>query len=299
MSPKQSAPATRIQNYGSGHGYFLDGAKVPGVTRIIGDGLPKPALLDWSAKMTAQFVVNRLTIDAEGRVLADDVVRDAYAWNRTRTRPERHSAGLDRLALEKILKDVRYADLDAASGKGTKVHEIATSLALGEDVDIPEELVGHVDAYSKFLDEWDPTDMLVERVVINRRWRYMGRFDLSAEFPTYGRGLLDIKTSRSGIFGEVALQLEGYDNAETMVVGYDDDNVAIEEPLPDHDWLGAVHVRADGYDVYRFERRPDTFRVFLYCKQIAEWLDRDNGSAATIRSDSLDPPAAPHLEVVS
>lgn len=287
----KAAPRTRIQNYGGGHGYFLDGEKIPGVTTIIGNGLPKPALLDWAGKMPAQFVVNRLRI-VDGHIIADDVVRDLYAWNDTRTRPERHDGPLDRLALEKILKDVRYADLDQASGKGTKVHNIATAQARGLEVDVPEELVGHVEAYERFLMEWDPTDMIIERVVINRRWRYMGRFDLSAVFRGYGRGLLDIKTSRSGIFSETALQLEGYDNCETMITGYDDQNppAAIEEPLPDHDWIGAVHVRADGYDVYRFERRPDTFRMFLYCQQLAAWLDRDTGGSASIRSQSLPRP---------
>jgi hypothetical protein len=249
--------------------------------------------------MTAQFVVNRLMISKDGHVLADDVVRDAYAWNRTRQRPERHAGGLDRLALEKILKDVRYADLDEAGGRGTEVHAAAALLADGIEIDVPEILIGHVESYIRFLDEWEPTYAVTERVVINRRWRYMGRFDLSADFAGYGRGLLDIKTSRSGVFGETALQLEGYANCETMVVGYDDNNIATEEPLPEYDWIGAVHVRADGYDVYRFERRPDTFRIFLYCKQIAEWLDYENGSARTIRSDSLDPPPQrPHLEVV-
>lgn len=289
------APRTRIQNHGSGHSYYLDGEKLPGVTTILGNGLPKPALLDWAGRMPAQFVVNRLQV-VDGHIHADEVVADLYAWNATRPRPERHNGPLDRLALEKILKDVRYADLDAASGKGTAVHGIATAQAHGLEVVIPDELAGHVESYQRFLDDWDPTDMIVERVVINRRWGYMGRFDLSAMFRRYGRGLLDIKTSRSGIFAETALQLEAYDNAETMIVGYDDDNQAIEEPVPQHDWIGAVHVRADGYDVYQFERRPDTFRVFLYCKQVGEWLDWKTGSAASIRSESLTAP--PHLEVV-
>lgn len=295
--PKAPPPPTRIQKSGSGHSYYLDNVKIPGVTTIIGNGLPKPALLDWSAKMTAQFVVNRLRM-VEGHINADDVVADAYAWNDIRTRPERHNGPLDRLALEKILKDMRYADLDAASGKGTRVHNIATAMAHGEPVEIPDELVGHVESYQRFLDEWDPTDAIVERVIINRRHRYMGRFDLSADFRRYGRGLLDIKTSRSGIFGETALQLEGYDHGETMIVGYDDADPPnpIEEPLPHHDWLGAVHVRADGYDVYRFERRPDTFPIFLYCQQIAEWLDWETGSSANIRSHALNRP--PTLEVV-
>ena len=67
-----------------------------------------------------------------------------------------------------------------------------------------------------------------------------------------------------------------------------------EIPMPAVDFVAAVHVRADGYDVYSFDietvQRPTTFDIFLYAKQVGEWLDWKNGPASRIKSDSLHPP---------
>lgn len=304
--PKPPKPDTRIQKSGNGHSYILDGIKAPGVTTILGDGVPKPALMNWSAEQCANFVVNRLGVlrlpDGTEHIVADDVVADALAWNATRTKPEPHPTGdrLPRLALAKILKDIRYRDLDEASGRGTEVHRLAHQLAHGEEVDVPDLLAGHVRSYIRFLEEWDPQGAMLERVIVNRRYRYMGRLDMIAYFaslPDYlsrqigkpdGWGLLDIKTSRSGIFAEVALQLEGYRHGETMLDG------DAEVPMPAVDFVGAIHVRADGYDVYTFdtnnEEPPTTFHHFLYAKQLGAWLDWKEGRASTIKSPSLPPP---------
>ena len=65
------------------------------------------------------------------------------------------------------------------------------------------------------------------------------------------------------------------------------------EVVGDFDFVAAIHVRADGYDVYAFdietENRPTTFEIFLYAKQVGDWLDMKEGAAATIKSDSLRP----------
>lgn len=275
------APATRLTKSGRGHTYYLDGEKVPGVTTILSNGIPKPGLIGWGAGTVADFVVNRLTTargsDGRTRIVADELVADALAWNATRERAEPvGNEPLPRLALAEILKNIRYRDLEEASAKGTEVHTLARRLADGETIEVPEHLTGHVNSYLRFLEEWDPVNALVERTIVNRRWRYMGTFDLWAEFPgavwssgpwegqPIGRGLLDIKTARSGIFAEVALQLEGYRNGETMLEGEG------EVPMPEVDWVGAIHVRADGYDVYAFDTDPATFRTFLYAKQVGE-----------------------------
>ncbi len=307
MAREKAAP-TRIQRAGNGHSYYLDGEKVPGVTTIISNGIPKNGLIDWAARGPADFVINRLRPARRGNgeltYLADEVVTDLLAWNRTRNRPERidENTNLDRLALTKILKDIRYRDLDEASGRGTEVHGYAERLARGEEVHPPEALRHHVDSYVRFLDEWQPTEALLERVVVNRRHRYMGKLDMLAYFAHLpdqladeigadaGWGLLDIKTARSGIFAEVALQLEGYANCETMLDG------DVEVPFRRPDFLAAVHVRADDYDVWTFGGRwqpdSDEFRTFLYAKFVGEWLDWKNGPAASIRRGPHD---APHI----
>ena len=305
---KGKAPATRIQKRGKGHSYYLDGVKAPGVTTVLSNGIPKPALQGWAAKMCAQFVVNRLNVtrnaDGDVRIVADQLVEDAYAWNETRDYGRERinrSEPLDRAALEKILTNVRYRDRDEASARGTEVHMLAEKLAAGETVDVPDELAGHVDAYLEFLEDWQPANAMLECVFVNREWCYMGKGDIIADFhhmawtsgpnvgQPMGRGLLDIKTSRSGIFAETALQTEGYAHCETIV--HDD---GTESPMPHIDFVGAIWVRADGYDVYTFDRGEDntgddTFDTFLYAKAIGEWLDRD-GPAGSIKSDSHTAP---------
>jgi len=296
MSPKRPAPKTRIQRHGNGHSYYLDGEKVPGVTKILSDGIPKNGLIGWAGSTVADFVVNNLATargsDGRTRIVADDLVREALAWNESRgTHAVKvGSEALPRLALAKILASVRYKDSDEAAGRGTEVHGLAADLARGKEVKVPEELRGHVASYVRFLNEWDPTEALVERVVVNRRWRYMGRLDLLAMFAQYGRGLLDIKTSRSGVFAETALQLAGYGFSESMLDGVDGAGQAIEVPMPAVDWYGVVWVRADGYDVYRFDVTEKTHRIFLYAKSVGEWLDFKEGPAATVKSDSLPAP---------
>lgn len=311
MSPKPKVPATRIQKHGQGHSYRLDGEKVPGVTTILSNGIPKGGLIGWAANTVADVVVNGLGVarnaQGETRIVADELVKELLEWNATRGNYAIRvpSSPLPRLELAKILASIRYRDTDQAAGKGTAVHGLAEKLATGVDVEVPEELAGHAESYVRFLDEWDPTNALLERVVVNRRWRYMGKLDLIADFPgvwapgtpwegqPIGRGLLDVKTSRSGIFAETALQLAGYRYCETMIDGedlIDGERVAREVEMPKVDWCGAIHVRADGYDVFRMDVTEATHRVFLYAKHVGDWLDFKEGPASTARSDALPAP---------
>lgn len=303
MSKAKAAP-TRIQKAGSGHTYYLDGAYCPGVTTILSNGIPKPGLIGWASRVPADFVANTLTIaknaQGERRIVADEMVAELREWQQSRTgKAVKWTDGeiLPRAALSDALASLSYRDRDLAANRGTEVHSLAEKLIAGEEIDVPEELSGHVDAYLRFLDEWNPTEAITERVIVNRRWRYMGKTDLIAYFEqlpgwiserigkSSGWGLLDVKTARSGIFAEVALQLEAYRRGETMIEGAD------EVPMPAVDFVAAIHVRADGYDVYAFdietEARPTTFDIFLYAMQVGNWLDWKNGPAATIKSPSL------------
>jgi len=314
VSPKKKAAPTRIQRHGSGHSYRLDGEKVPGVTTILSNGIPKPGLIGWAANTVADAVVNGLAVattkDGRKRIVADELVGDLLAWNATRGSHavKVGNEPLPRLALAKILASIRYRDVDEASSKGTMVHRLAEALARGEEVEVPDLVAGHVESYLRFLEEWDPRNALLERVVVSRRWRYMGKLDLIADFPgtwpagtpwagePIGRGLLDLKTSRSGIFAETALQLAGYGFAETMLDGIDDNGDAVEVPLPEVDWFGAVWIRADGYDVFRMNVDATTHRTFLYAKAVGDWLDWKEGPASTAKSDALPPPTTTDQE---
>lgn len=290
-----SAPAgrTRLIRRGRGHSYELDGEKCPGVTTIIKNSVPMPALVGWSARTVAEYVMDRLTVKGD-TIDAGELVDALKAFNETRQYPEKLGNGFSRVGLTKILAQVQYADRDAAANRGTDVHALAQRLSAGEEVEVPEELERHVDSYLAFLDEWQPTDAILEGVVVNRRWRYMGRFDLIATLPWVtlpdgepwgGRTLLDLKTSRSGPYGDSALQLAAYRYAETMIDG------DTEVPMPEVESTGILHVRADGYDLFPFTADERTHRIFLYGVQMAAALDRDAGLVGTAKGDAVKPPA--------
>lgn len=243
---------TKRVNSGRGHWYKLDGQKAPGVTTILGDGVPKPALTAWAAREVATFAADNL--DTLG--------------------------ALDRDARIDLLRGAPWRDRDRAARRGTEVHRLAEQLVAGHEVTVPEELVGHVDAYVGFLDDWDVRAEHVELVVGHRRHRYMGSLDLIARLADGRRWLLDLKTTRSGIYSEVALQLAAYRYAEFYL-----DDRGREQPMPEVDACGAVWVRADGYDLVPVDAGPRTFRTFLYVQQVAHFT-----TGESLVGDVLTPP---------
>src|SRR2546426_12762917 len=107
------APPIRRKNHGKGHSYVdANGAKVPGVTTILGDGVPKPALINWAAKTTAEYAVDH--------------------WE--------DLSALGPSARLKELNGARFADRDAAARRGTEVHGLAERLVAGAEVEVPEPL---------------------------------------------------------------------------------------------------------------------------------------------------------------
>jgi hypothetical protein len=255
------APPVRRVNRGRGHSYVdANGAKVPGVTTIMGNGVPKPALINWAANTTAGYAIDH--------------------WDElTEMSPSVRLAKL---------KEARYADRDAAANRGTAVHALAEKLVHGEEVTVPDELAGHVESYVRFLDEWDVQPVLTEFVVVSHKRGYAGTGDLIADLVDPDRPgervrwLLDVKTSRSGVYGETALQLAGYRYADFFLNG-----AGHEETVPVVQRTGVIHVRADGYDLVPVEAGPDQFRALLYVQQVANFC----AESRDLVGDALLPPA--------
>lgn len=285
-----SGAGLRRINSGSGHRYTLDGQKVIGVTTAMSGGLPKPALVGWAARTVAEYVADRLE-QPEGTktVVADRLIRDLREWNKTRKWPEKLNGDLPRIGIAKLLGQVQYAQRDEAANRGTDVHALAHGLANDLQVMVPEALEPFVDAYLKFLEEWDVEAELTEFIVGHRKWGYAGTGDLIATLAGGERWLLDVKTSGSGVYGETGLQLAAYGAAEFYLA--DDGS---EQPLPPIDRYGVVWVRADGYDLVPFDVEPNDFRQFLYCLHTSRWTaERDaKDCPRPIKGDALRPPVA-------
>lgn len=239
-----TAPARRVDKvaFGKPTHYYVDAddKRIPGVTTILNDGMPKPALINWAANATADYAVNNW-----------DTLTDMGV--------------ADRL---KVLKKARYEDRDAAAKRGTEVHELAEHLLKGQEVTVPDELRGHVESYVRFLDEWQPTPVIVEKTVVNYAYGYAGTLDMVVDLPDGRRVLADIKTTRSGIYGETALQLAAYRYAEVYLDNGD------ELPMPEvHDTWG-IWVRADGYEVVPLQSDAHTFDDFRRVAAVARTAQR-------------------------
>jgi|SRR5215831_2782729 len=220
------------KNHGRGHSYRRNGRKIPGVTTILGATMPKPALIKWAGNTVTSFTVDN--------------------WDRLGDLPV-----TERIAEMQAAPD---AERDAAARRGTEVHRLAERLAVGERVTIPDELTGHVDSYRQFLDRFRPEPIAIELVVANARPRYCGTADLVA-LMLGEVWLLELKTGRSGIFRESALQACAYRRAEYYTLPGDNGR---ERPLGELgiSRCGAVHVRSDGYDVYPLDTGLEVWRYF-------------------------------------
>lgn len=234
-------PFTR-RNYGRGHGYKdATGRKVPGVTTILSNGLPKPALVRWAANTAAEYAVNN--------------------WDALASQPVS-----DRL---NAIKDAPNASKNAAALRGTKLHDAAQQLQETGTVDVDPEQLPLVENYLRFTDEWALQAEHVESAVYSVLHGYAGTLDLIGTLTDGRRWLLDLKTSK-GVYGDMALQLAAYRYAQYLSPGGDTDDI----PMPQVDAVGIVHVRADGYDLVPLTAGPAEHKAFLYIAQVAATADR-------------------------
>lgn len=233
-------------DHARGHSYELDGKPCPGVTTLIGKGIPKPALMHWAARVVAEHVYS---------------LDDATVLSMKHASPE---------FTVNTWKKVPFQQRDQAADRGTEVHKFAERLVKGWDVDVPIHLEGYVASAVQFMKEWRVAPVLVEAMVGSRSHNYCGTVDLICDLPDGRRALMDYKTAKSGIFPEAAIQLAAYRNAE-FVVGKDDQEFPLHK-------LGinctyAIWLREDGYDVYPLHSGPEVFECFLSAATTGRFVD--------------------------
>ena len=245
----------------SGRQYFVDGGKVKSVTTYIVRGYPKD-LKKWAAETTAAYAVNR--------------------WDE-----------LDELPVAQRLRDIEQAiwnTRDAASGKGTAIHGYGELLVTGKPVEVPDELAGHVNAYARFLDQWDVEPTIVERPVCNVTHRWGGRPDIRGILRGGVDWLLDLKTGRT-LVESFALQLAAYAHAEFYL---DDAGTVREWTRPER--AGIVHISADSCELHEVDASDRTYGVFRHAAWVAEWHDETTQAWKDRRpwpvGPAIRPPAA-------
>jgi hypothetical protein len=242
-----------------------NGVRVPGVTTIQGKAIPKQdVLVPWAGRMSGDYVIDHW----------DELVAmpPSERWRAVAGASKRLNT--------------------AAKVKGTKIHTLGAAVAAGEEVAVPAELAGYVEAYTQFLFDYDATVFMSEAVVWSKTHGHCGTLDIGAglltadygpEFSGNENWLLDVKTG-SGVYDDVAFQLAGYRYADTWVDFSGDEPE--ERAMPTFDRCGVVHVREDGYSLHEVEVTEETYRGFLYLMASADAIEANRGAVG----EPLDPP---------
>lgn len=220
---------------------------VPGVTTLLGGGIPKPQLNPWYARMVAEFVdENPLEVE------------------RLRSLPNVVHRGRERSALVDALCKVPTGRRDTAAERGTEIHKIAEHAVAGEEVEVPAEHEGEVTGYVDFLDAWEITPLITEGRGANATEFFAGTFDLVATSPHLADGnpvMIDIKTS-NGVYGETALQTAAYARFEFYL-----DHDGNEQPMPEIEACYVAHITPGGTDLRPLCRNKaeiaEAYRQFL------------------------------------
>jgi hypothetical protein len=233
-------PRLTRRNHGKGHSYQLDGNKVDGVTTIL-NSLPKTALIDWAARVTAEAAVDR--------------------WDEYAAMPPTRRL--------RELTQARWNVTKAAALRGTQIHDLGDRLSRGMPVDVPPEHVGPVEAYARFLDHWEIQMLGTEAPCANTELSYAGTLDGIGTIGRLGTGpvMIDLKTGFVG--DESVLQVAAYCGCDL----WQPDGPDSETTMPQLEGMYIAKILPD--DVLLLPIVDDPARLLLrfrYVMAIHRWL---------------------------
>jgi len=265
-SPKQATTARSGQRF-----YSWRGENYWSVTTIIGGGIPKPALINWAKKFTAEYACDNiaklnalLAPDADGNVDRDGAVD----W----------------------LKGAAFRDRDRKAELGTYLHDATEAYVLGKPFPKwPPIVLPRMRAFERFLAAYEPSYEATEASVYNRTERYAGTLDA---ILTVGRGphkgrkfLADMKSGKA-IYPEVSLQLSAYRFAEFVGLPNGD-----EAPMIPVDGAVGLHLpETGGFDLVDVQADEETFRAFLYVREVFRFTSETSKAVlrGTLATDEVE-----------
>jgi hypothetical protein len=230
------------------------------VTTIINGGIPKPVLVNWAKKVTAEAAVRSLKIvnemvESEGPDAAVDWLKRA---------PDR----------------IR----DKAGDVGTAIHKAAEAYTLEKPYpEWTDDERPSMERFVAWLERFQPAFLAAEVPVFSDRERYAGRLDAIIEFDRDDarlmwevdekrpvRLMLDYTTAK-GVYPEKGLQMSAYRFADTWL-GLPNGE---EGPMPRTDGGAVLHIRPDGCELVPMRVDEDIFQVFLYAREIFRYAEED------------------------
>ena len=229
----------RIERTGrGGRWYVWHKRRYWSVTTIISGGLPKPVLVNWAKKVTAEAAVANLDVLAQ---LAADSPEGAIDW----------------------LKRAPDRTRDKAGNIGSLVHAASEAYVLGRPYpEWGEAQAPYMASFLAWLHDFTPEFVAVEAPCFSIKHRYAGTLDAIAVINGK-RYLLDYKSGK-GVYPEVGLQLAAYRFSESFI-GLPD---GTEEPTPKVDECAVVHLRPEGYEFVPIRADEEVFRAFLYVREV-------------------------------
>ena len=229
----------RLERKGPGR-YRLDGDPVLSVTTVLSLAVPIPGLKWWAANMTAKEAVDNWE-ELSGLSITDRYERLRRA----------HESSFNRAGL-----------------RGTAIHKAAEGMVRGDEVSVPDEMVGPVRAIAKFLDDWGVHDIASEVAVAHTDWKLAGQADLYARVDRLGTEpvLLDYKTGKD-VYDKDALQLCAYAHMNLWQPRPD-----VEESPPKVEQAFVVHVGPDSVRLREVDISDRVWDEFLYLATTARFL---------------------------
>lgn len=238
---------------------------VTSVTSAIRHGLPKPYLVGWAAKKTAEAAVSDHDIVA--LMIGKGAAGKKAAIQHLKGARFTDSAKADRgnivhAAIEAYIDDKEWTNDQIAA----KVVEVDIPKAMWESTH------GMIRGVIGFLEDFEPEIYASECTLYSRKHGYAGTTDIIGKIGVGNSrvpAVIDIKTSPR-IYDEVALQLVAYARAD--FVGHND---GTESPItPDGEPIQygiVLRPKADGtYERGDFTLSDDLFDMFLSCLGTAD-----------------------------
>jgi hypothetical protein len=218
--------------------------QVPGVTSVVGM-LPKDFLKFWAAKMTAEAAVDNIGAVVQMAVNGD---RDGAV---------------------DYLKRAHMRSVGKSADIGTDVHDLVERISRGETVArVHPDLQVFVDHFNEYMADFQPEYLHLEETVWSEKYGYAGSFDAIAKI--HGETIIiDNKTTKSGVHGEVAIQMAAYANADYII-----DADGEQKPIPKLDGAAVLHLRPEGWQLVPVSITDEVFEVFLSLMKVHKW-DKD------------------------
>jgi hypothetical protein len=245
-----SATAQRTTLPSGKRWYDWQGEKYWSVTTILGGGLPKKALVYWAANEVANFACDNTS------EIASLVAKD------------QRDAAYDMLKRSPWRKTEKAADL------GTAVHEaVEAHLKQRPMPTWPLPIRPRMEAFVRFMDDYQPHVEMAEQAVFNRTERYAGTLDLVLGLTLPGAdapGVYETDTkSGKDVYPDMGLQLAAYRHSEFC--GLPDGS---ERPMPATDGGLILHLSTDGsYRLVEMRCDDQVFRSFLYIREVYRFVE--------------------------